>query len=151
MVAMIQVRLPLLAARFPDLQNQILASLQVVRAENIQLIVDGDVVVLRRVCECESEHALLLQVRFVDASKAARDHCHASKVSRLQRRVLTAGSFAIVPVADDAPPDACVAVEFCHFGHRGDGVGDEVESLSAKRLGRYVAFCACEEVVGYVL
>ena len=62
--------------------------------------------------------------------------------------MLTTGSFAVVPVADDAPPDAGVSVRLRDFGHHGDGVGDEIESFAAEDFGSDVAFCAGEEVVG---
>lgn len=65
--------------------------------------------------------------------------------------MLAAGSFAVVPVADDAPSDAGVSVGFRDFRDRGDRVCEEVESLAAKGFGAEGTFSAGEEVVGDVL
>jgi hypothetical protein len=64
--------------------------------------------------------------------------------------VLAARSLAVVPVADDAPPDAGVAVGLGDFWDWSDGVGEEVESFAAEGAGAEGAFGAGEEVVGDV-
>jgi hypothetical protein len=65
--------------------------------------------------------------------------------------VLTAGSFAVVPVADDAPSNAGVSVGFGDVRDWSEGVCEEVESFAAEGFGVEGAFCAGEEVVGDVL
>jgi hypothetical protein len=65
--------------------------------------------------------------------------------------VLAAGSFAVVPVADDAPSDAGVSVGFRNFRDCSDGVCEEIESLAAKISRAEGAFGAGKEVVGDVL
>lgn len=64
--------------------------------------------------------------------------------------MLAARSLAVVPVADDAPSDAGVAVGFRDVGDWSDGVGEEVESFAAEGLRAEGAFGAGEEVVGDV-
>ena len=64
--------------------------------------------------------------------------------------MLAAGSFAVVPVADDAPSDAGVFVGFRDLRDGGDGVCEEVESFAAEDSGAEGAFGAGEEVVGDV-
>ena len=64
--------------------------------------------------------------------------------------MLAAGSFAIVPVADDAPFDTGVFVGFRDGRDCSDGVCEEVESFAAERSGAEGAFGAGEEVVGDV-
>jgi hypothetical protein len=64
--------------------------------------------------------------------------------------VLAAGSFAVVPVAEDTPSDAGVFVGFRDFRDGGDGVCEEVESLAAEGFGVEGALGAGEEVVGDV-
>lgn len=64
--------------------------------------------------------------------------------------MLAAGSLAVVPVADDAPSDAGVAVGFGDFRDWGDGVGEEVENFAVEGAGAEGAFGAGEEVVGDV-
>ena len=86
----------------------------------------------------------------MDACKAARNNCYTSQETRLERSVLTTGSFAVVPVADDAPSDAGVFVGFRVLRDGGDGVCEEVESFAAEDSGAEGAFGAGEEVVGDV-
>ena len=87
----------------------------------------------------------------MNARKTPRDYRHAAQEPRLERGVLAAGSFAVVPVADDAPSDAGVSVGFRDFRDCSDGVCEEVESLAANRFAAEGAFGTGEEVVGDVL
>ena len=65
--------------------------------------------------------------------------------------MLATGSFAVVPVANDAPSDAGVFVGLCDFWDWSDGVCEEVESFAAEGSGAEGAFGAGEEIVGDVL
>jgi hypothetical protein len=149
-IRMYQLRLPPRTARFPHLQSQVHARLEVVSTQNVQLVFDLDIVIGRRVGERKREHPLFLEVGLVDARKAARYNGHSAEKSGLQRGVLAAGAFAVVPVAEDAPSDACGSVSLCDSGHHVDVLCGEVESLSAKCPRADGGFCAGEEVVGDV-
>ncbi len=78
---------------------------QVGQAEERQLVVLADLVVDRRVGEREREHALLLQVRLVDAGEAADEDDLAVPEARLHGGVLARRALAVVLVADGHPAD----------------------------------------------
>jgi hypothetical protein len=116
MVCMGQVSLPLRAVQSPHLQDQAHAWLEVVSAQDVQLVFDVNIIIRRRIGERQRKHPLLLEVRLMNPRKAPCNHRHPSEESRLQSGVLAAGTFAVVPVADNAPSYACVPVLFCDFG-----------------------------------
>jgi len=65
--------------------------------------------------------------------------------------MLAAGAFAVVPVAEDAPSDACVPVLLRDLGDSVDDTREGVESVSADRVAAVQGLCAGEEVVRNVL
>ena len=150
MVRMNKLRLPLRPIHLPHPQDTVLPGLQLVGSQDVQLILDPNGIVSRGIGERQREHPLLLEVGLVDACKAAGYHGHSSEISRLQRGVLAAGALAVVPVAEDAPSHACIAVALCDSRDGIDGSGGEVEGLAAESLGVDGGFCAGEEVVGDV-
>lgn len=151
MVRMNKLRLPLRPIHLPHPQDTVLPGLQLVGSQDIQLVLDFDVIVSRGIGERQREHSLLLEVGLVNAGKAAGYHGHSTEISRLQCGVLAAGALAIVPVAEDAPSDACIAVALCDSRDCIDCLCGEVESLAAESLGVDGGFCAGEEVVRDVL
>jgi hypothetical protein len=115
MIRMHQLRLPTPTIRPPHPQNQIPPRLNLIRANNIHLIPNTNLIIHRSILKSNSKHPLLLQIRLMDPRKTPRNHRHAAQEPRLERSVLAAGSFAVVPVADDAPSDAGVSVGFRDF------------------------------------
>lgn len=79
--------------------------------------------------------------------KTPRNNSDSSKKSWFECGVLAAGAFAVVPVADDAPSDACVAVAFSDSRNGVEGLCQEIDSLAAEGLGVDTGFCAGKEVV----
>jgi hypothetical protein len=142
MVGVHQLCLPPLAIRSPDPQYQTPTRLQLVCAQNIQPIINVDPIILRRIRKRKRKHSLLLQICLMNPRKTARDNRYAAQESRLERSVLATRSFAVVPVADDAPSDAGASIIFCDFRNSGDSVGDKDESFAADGLGADGALCA---------
>ena len=60
-------------------------------------------VVVRRVGEHQRQHALLLEIAFVDARERARQDRRAAEIARRHRGVLAARPLAVVLVPDDDP------------------------------------------------
>lgn len=150
MITVHQLRLPTPPIRLPHLQNQVLPRFNLIRTNNVQLVLNPNLIIHRSILESHRKHPLLLQIRLVNARETPRNHRHPTQEPRLERGVLAAGSLAVVPVADDAPSDAGVSVGFRDFRDCGDGVCEEVESLAAESSGAERAFGAGEEVVGDV-
>lgn len=75
-------------------------------AEQVNLVVGLDLVVVLGVGEGEREHTLLLQVGLVDTSEGAGDDGETTEVAGLESGVLTGRALTVVPVTDDDPPDA---------------------------------------------
>src|SRR5438876_292764 len=71
-----------------------------------QAVVLADPVVVRPVLKGQREQALLLQIGFVNARKAAGDHRRPAQQARRQGGVLAAAALAVIVVADGDPPDA---------------------------------------------
>ena len=65
--------------------------------------------------------------------------------------MLAARSLAVVPVAENAPPDARVAVLLRDFGDSVDDVREGVESVTADRVAVVESLRTSEEVVRDVL
>jgi hypothetical protein len=151
MVRVDQLCRPLRAIWLRHLQKQIHTRLQLISADDVQPVINTKIIVSCGIGERKRKHSLLLEVGLVDARKAAGYHGHSSEISRLQCSVLAAGALAVVPVADDAPSNACVAVALCDSGHHIYDLRGEVESLSAKLLRADAGLCAGEKVVGDVL
>lgn len=72
-----------------DVESQVLAGLEVLEAEDIDLVVWTNLVVVGGVNEGQSKHALLLQVGFVDTGKAADDDGETAEEAGLEGGVLT--------------------------------------------------------------
>ena len=94
------------------------AGREVGEADDVDGVVGLDPLVVVGVGERQGEHALLLQVRLVDAGERPHDHRPAVHVPRLHRRVLTGRAFAVVLVADRHPRDAGVLVALGEIGQR---------------------------------
>ena len=89
---------------------KVLARRTRLQAQDVDLVRRAYLVVVLRVRERERKHALLLRVRLVDARERAHDDRQAAEEARLERRVLTRRTLAVVMVADHDPLDAVVAV-----------------------------------------
>lgn len=75
-------------------------------AEDVDLVIGLDLVVVGGVREGEGKHTLLLQVGLVDASEGAGDDGETAKVTGLESGVLAGRPLTVVPVTDDDPLDA---------------------------------------------
>lgn len=91
-------------------KREVFAGRERLQPSDVEAVVGLDLVVVRGVGEGQSEHALLLEVRLVDARKGADDDRETAEVTRLECSVFTRGTFAIVVVTDDNPLDALLAV-----------------------------------------
>ena len=96
-----------------DQERQVLAGLERLEPEDVDLVRREDLVVVLGVREREGKHALLFQVRLVDARERAGDDREPTEEARLERGVFARGAFAVVGVADDDPLDALRAVFSC--------------------------------------
>ena len=67
---------------------------------DIEHVLFLDLVVVGGILEGEGEHALLLEVRFVDAGEALHDHGLHAEEARFHGGVFAAGAFAVVFVTD---------------------------------------------------
>lgn len=86
-------------------------------AHDVDLVLRLDSVVVFGIGEREGQHALLLQIGLVDTSERPRDDGKATEMSRLESRVLTGRTFAVVPVSDNDPLDALLLVVAGSGGH----------------------------------
>lgn len=93
-----------------DTKRQVLAGRKRLKTKDIHTVVGADLLVVLRVRERQREHALLLQVRLVDAREGPDDDREATEEARLERSVLARGALAVVRVADDDPLDALLPV-----------------------------------------
>ena len=88
-----------------DTESHGLADLKL-GAEQVNLVIGLDLVIVGRLSEGQRKHTLLLQVGLVDTGEAASDDSKTTKVSRLQSSVLTRATLTVVPVTNDNPLDA---------------------------------------------
>ncbi|KAI6755925.1 hypothetical protein HG531_005031 [Fusarium graminearum] len=88
-----------------DNEGEGLANLEL-GAEDIDLVIRSDLVVVGRVREGQGQHTLLLEVGLVDTSEGAGDNGKTTKVTGLKSGMLSRRAFAVVPVANDNPLDA---------------------------------------------
>lgn len=79
-------------------------------AEQVNLVLRADLVVVGRVGEGQRKHTLLLQVGLVDTGETAGDDSNTAKVTGLQSGVLTRATLTVVPVTDNNPLDAASLV-----------------------------------------
>lgn len=85
---------------------------------DVDLVVGADLLVIGGLREGQGEHTLLLQVGLVNTGEGASDDGKTAQVPGLKGSVFTGGSLAVVPVANDNPPDAVLLVV---TGNVGDG------------------------------
>jgi len=88
-------------------------------AEDVDLVIRLDAVIVGGVDESERKHTLLLQVGLVDTSEGAGNDGETAQVAGLQSGVLTGRALTVVPVTDDNPLDALGLVV---TGNSRDGV-----------------------------
>lgn len=88
-------------------------------AEEVDLVLGSDLLVVGGVNEGERKHTLLLQVGLVDTSEGTADDGETTEVAGLESGMLTGRSLTVVPVTDDNPLDATSLVV---TGSGGDGV-----------------------------
>lgn len=88
-------------------------------AEDVNLVLGADLVVVGGVGEGEGKHTLLLQVGLVDTSEGAGDDGETAKVTGLESSVLTGRALTVVPVTDNNPGDVLGLVV---TGNSGDGI-----------------------------
>lgn len=77
-------------------KGQVLAGRKRLKTKNIHTVVRADLLVVVRVRERQCEHALLLQVRLVDAREGLDDDREAAKEARLERSVFTRRTFTVI-------------------------------------------------------
>ena len=112
-----ELDLEVLAVLGVDLHGDWLANGEL-SAEDVDLVIGGELVVVGGVGEGEGKHTLLLQVGLVDTSEGAGDDGKATKVTGLESGVLTGRTLTVVPVTDNDPADALGLVV---TGNSGDG------------------------------
>ncbi|KAI6748464.1 hypothetical protein HG530_015500 [Fusarium avenaceum] len=93
------------ALKVVDNEGQGLANFEL-GAEDIDLVIGSDLVVVSRVGEGQGQHALLLQVGLVDTGERSSDDSKTTEVTRLKSGVLSGRTLAVVPVTNDNPLDA---------------------------------------------
>ena len=106
-----------------------LAGGEVGQTEDVDGVAFLNQVVVGLVGEGEAQHALLLEVGFVDTREALHNHGAHAEVAGLHGGVLARGAFAVVLVANDHRADAHALVAAGGLGHGGVAVA----------LGRKVA------------
>lgn len=107
----------LAAIRVLERKRQILARSEALEADDINLVIRADLVVVSRVHERQREHALLLQVGLVNTCEGASDDGKTAKEAGLKRSVLAGGTFTVVVVTNDDPLDAAVTVVGTSLGN----------------------------------
>ena len=97
---------------FPDLavlgvhaHGQGLTLLEVLEAENADLVIGVDLIVVGGVGKGQGEHSLFLEIGFVDTGKGADDDGRAVQVTWFQRCVFSGRTLAVVFIANDDPFD----------------------------------------------
>lgn len=88
-------------------------------AEDVDLVIGVDPVVVGGVGEGERKHTLLLEVGLMDTSERAGDDGETTKVAGLESGVLTRRTLTVVPITDNDPTDALGLVV---TGNSGDGI-----------------------------
>src|ERR1700761_689409 len=78
--------------------------------QQVDLVIGVDPVVVFWVGKVQGDHALLLQVGFVNTGEASGDDCNATEVARFESSVLTRRAFSIVHITNDNPLDAIFLV-----------------------------------------
>lgn len=91
-------------------EGDVLAGGKVGEAEDGDLVVTIDAVVVRLVSEGEGEDSLLLEVGLMDARKGAHNHSDATEEARLKGSVLARRALTKVDVTNDDPRDASLLV-----------------------------------------
>ena len=112
-----ELDLEVLAVLGVDLHGDGLANGEL-SAEDVDLVLGAELVVVGGVREGEGKHTLLLQVGLVDTSEGAGDDGETAKVTGLESGVLTRRALTVVPVTDNDPADALGLVV---AGNGGDG------------------------------
>lgn len=99
-----------LAVLVLELSGERGALLEVLEAEDRDLVGRLDLVVVGSVGEREGEHTLLLEVGLVDSGERSGDDGDTSEESGLEGGVLSRGPLSVVGVTDDDPGDAVLSV-----------------------------------------
>src|SRR5471030_2401961 len=74
-----------------------------VKPDQVEPVIGQNPVVVVRIDKRQCKHALLLQVRLMNASEAAGNHRRTTQKPRRQRRMLAAAAFSVIRIADDHP------------------------------------------------
>ena len=119
------------------------------QSDDVDGVVDPHEVVVSGVCERQGQHALLLEVRLVDAGEGADDDRFGPHVPRFHRRVLAGRALAVVLVADRDPRDAGLLVPLGEVGQRHGAAVAGVDALT-RLAGRERVVRADEEVAADV-
>lgn len=101
-----------------DTEGHGLANLEL-SAQEVDLVLGVDLVVVGRIGEGQRKHTLLLQVGLVDTSEGAGDDGETTEVTGLESGVLTGRALTVVPVTNDNPLDTTSLVV---TGSSGDGI-----------------------------
>jgi hypothetical protein len=112
-----------------DLNLNVLSGLELVQAEDGDLVGTRDLVVVGGVLEPEGEHTLLLQVGLVDTGERSADDSSATQESGLKSGVLSGRSLSVVLVTNNDPGDTGVSVLGSDSGDGTELAGNLVEDL----------------------
>lgn len=110
-------------------QGEGLAFLEFSQAKNVDAVGGVNLVVVSGVSEGKGQHALLLQVGFVDTSKGLGDDSSTVQVTGFQSSMLTGRTFTVVFVTNDDPLDATLLVVTGNIGNASVFVGEDVADL----------------------
>ncbi len=135
------------AVRVPQCHGEIFTGGEGGKPGHVHGIVLAHLVVIRGVREAQRQKPLLLEVGFVDAGQALRNHGLAAQKARRHGRMLARTAFAVILFAENHPVDSAllvvtrdVGIGFPRFA------GEDVfalADLAAEGVGR-----AQEHVVG---
>jgi hypothetical protein len=81
-----------------DSKSQVLPWRKRFQTQNIDLVIRLNLVVIRRIDKGKRKHALLLQIGLVDTGERADNDGQSTKITWLERSMLTGGTLAIVGV-----------------------------------------------------
>ena len=91
-------------------QGEVYSRSELLKAFDVNSVLWSELIVVRRVDEGQSKHALLLEVSLMNTGKAADDDGQTTEEAGLQSGMFTRGAFAVVVITDDNPLDATVTV-----------------------------------------
>ena len=98
------------AVRVLGNQGEVDSRSELLKVFDVNSVLWSELIVVRRVDESQSKHALFLEVSLVNAGKAADDDGQTTEEAGFQSGMFTGGAFAVVVITDENPLDGTVAV-----------------------------------------